>query len=189
MWREWLNETHPMHICRLADILGVLPESLEMMECAWNDRQNCWAMPMRDQYNEIVGLQLRWEDGFKKTLSGSHNGMFIPRQKTNGCVVVTEGASDCAAALSLGLCAIGRHSCCDSVQRIASAIRNMRVSRAIIVADPDEPGIRGATKLAEQMPVPCCVYIPPAEDFRTAYRNGLTPEMWNASIDSISWSK
>lgn len=187
LWREWLAETQPPQVDELARNLGVDAMALEHLGCAWCSCFGCWAVPMWDEWNECIGIQLRWADGFKKTLAGSRNGMFVPRLNPQSTACITEGASDCASALSLGLYAIGRHSCSDNPMRINACLKRLRVTQVIIIADPDTPGIAGAGKLAEALTMPCCIYVPPAEDFRCAVRSGLTRALFDATVATLAW--
>jgi hypothetical protein len=66
---------------------------------------------MCDGYGEVVGIRLRNERG-KFAVRGSRQGVFVagvPAQKT---LFVCEGPTDTAAAVDLGLFAVGRPNCC-----------------------------------------------------------------------------
>ena len=65
---------------------------------------------MYDAESRVIGIRRRFKDGSKKTLSGTHLGLFKANYSYNANLplLITEGESDCAAALSLGFQAIGR---------------------------------------------------------------------------------
>ena len=56
---------------------------------------------------ELVGIRLRSELGGKFAVKRSRLGLFMAELSGSGLLWVTEGESDCAAALSLGLEAVG----------------------------------------------------------------------------------
>ena len=68
--------------------------------------------PMCDARGQVIGVRLRRDDGSKFCITGSANGLFIPRLATgdNDQIYVVEGPTDCAALLSIGLQAVGRPS-------------------------------------------------------------------------------
>jgi DNA primase len=89
--------------------------------------------------------------------------MFIPHSFTTmlrDYIIITEGVSDTATTVDLGLNVIGRLSanCCEDI------ITNMIVKLGtkdiiiLIMADGDEAGIKGATKLATYLK-PCSEYV------------------------------
>jgi len=127
--------------------LGVSPQSLKRL-CAGYDGK-AFTFPMRDENMRIIGIRRRFGDGYKRALTGSTNGLFIPsglnRDKP---LFICEGPTDCAAALDLGFEAIGRPNC-DS--KIAMTVRLARGRRVVIICDNDVPGREGAKKLADEL--------------------------------------
>jgi len=131
----------------LAQSLGVSADSLTRLNVGWDGEAFCF--PMRDATQNIIGIRRRLGNGRKICVKGSRNGLFIPSGiKTAEQVVVTEGPTDCAAALDLGVSAIGRPNC-DS--KIAMTVRYIRKRAVVIVADRDSAGMRGARKLYEAL--------------------------------------
>jgi 5S rRNA maturation endonuclease (ribonuclease M5) len=66
-------------------------------------------------------------------------------------LVVCEGASDTAAALSVGLEAIGRFSCSGTLEETVARIQRHRPNRVLIIEDNDLPGQTGAKQLRDDL--------------------------------------
>jgi DNA primase len=92
-------------------------------------------------------------------------------------LAICEGPSDTAAALSLGLAAVGRPSCLSCVEHCVRLVRQREVKSAVVVADADAPGIAGARRLAIALrpyAPDVRVVVPPAKDLREWVRGGAT---------------
>jgi DNA primase len=89
----------------------------------------------------------------KRVVRGLRSGVFEPFQvDVRGSeLLVCEGASDVAAALSVGLEAIGRFSCSGTIEETVDRIRRHQPGRVIVVPDNDEPGLRGAEQLIRRL--------------------------------------
>jgi hypothetical protein len=163
----------------LAQTLGVGTDSLRRLRAGWLDSQWCWTFPMYDSTGRIVGLKRRFLNGDKRTLKGGREGLFVPHDLPERVhtLVICEGPSDTAAALGLGLIAIGRPSCLACVEHCVRLVRLREVKSAVVVADNDAPGIAGASRLAIALRpyVPDVrVAIPPLKDLREWVRGGAT---------------
>ena len=66
-------------------------------------------------------------------------------------LVVCEGASDTAAALSVGLEAIGRFSCSGTLEETVGRVRRHRPDRVLVIEDNDLPGRTGARQLRDAL--------------------------------------
>lgn len=141
-------------IDELAASLGVHTAALRSLLVGWSERRRAWCFPMRAPDGRVCGVRLRNRDGSKRraergeapAVRGSRNGLFLPDLlEPRGLLVVTEGETDCAAALSMNLPAIGRAGC-NQGRDLVSAIAAHR--ETVIVHDNDEPGRRGAESLA-----------------------------------------
>ncbi|MDB5325940.1 MAG: hypothetical protein JWM57_1509, partial [Phycisphaerales bacterium] len=121
----------------------------------------------------------RHADGGKRCVAGSRLGLFLPATITNDnnpptppdVLIITEGESDAAAALDLGLAAVARPGCASCGALASRYVDDLRPGRVVIVADADEPGQRGAETLARCVAtygIPCRVLTPPegAKDLR-----------------------
>jgi hypothetical protein len=105
--------------------------------------------PMADELARTIGIRLRDEaSGTKRAVKGSRNGLFIPRMIEQELVLVTEGESDTAAALTLGCFAIGRPGCSGGTELLVRWLRRRAERDIAIVCDADAPGMRGAAELA-----------------------------------------
>lgn len=119
-----------------------------------------WAFPEVDGAGAIIGFGLRACDGRKGSPSrektGARRGLTVPTdlEYLPDPVYVCEGATSPAAALELGLTAVGRPSCTGGVEYLAELLRGRDV---MIVGDNDHkpdgrwPGRDGAIAAAEEL--------------------------------------
>ncbi|HMF56750.1 MAG TPA: toprim domain-containing protein [Pyrinomonadaceae bacterium] len=187
LWLKWFEATDYKRMGILAAELGVTADVLCALGCAWNDQ--AWAFPMKDANDEIVGIRLRGTDGRKWAVKGSKQGLFIPSVDIESTMFIVEGVTDAAAALTLGLYAIGRPSCLGCEEMIVNHIRAHKIRRAVIVADNDEPGQRGAMKLKNHLPVFSCIWTPPTKDLREFVNLGGNSLLIEASIKDLVWER
>jgi hypothetical protein len=184
-WSEFKRD-----ITWLAERLGVSPNALAYLQCIKSPYYATWAFPMRTGDNDYCGIRLRNSvTGEKWSILGSHNGLFIPQTEPQKTLMILEGPTDTAAALSLGYYAVGRPSCCGGVDHLQTFVKKRNIRRAIIVADLDDPGLRGAKGLQEFLPIPSCILLCPAKDLRTFTNAGGTREMVDAMIEQLIWRK
>ena len=176
------NGARQLHV--LAGELGVTVESLRRLEVGRG--QSAWSFPMKDANLRISGIRLRFDDGSKKSVRGSRAGLFIPDSLPEAYeppapLLIVEGPSDVAAALSLGFAAIGRPSCNGGNILTCNLVRRWGIPRVVAVADADQPGRAGALSLLKSLVLYCktvSVIEPPAEgmDLRDWVRSGATKE-------------
>jgi hypothetical protein len=162
---EFRSNTTPVMLSRLATSLGVSTDSLTATGCAWAAPHRAWAFPMVNGQGKPVGIRLRAEDGRKWSVRGGRGGLFVPRGGARTAYVV-EGATDLAAAITLGLWGIGRPSCRGSVAHLQVTINRLYIQRAILISDNDRPGIEGAKALASELQIPVASMLLPAKDLR-----------------------
>lgn len=186
MMREWLAATSPAELDEFATSLGVSPASLTAVGAAWAASHRAWAFPMCDGYGNVVGIRLRNERG-KFAVRGSRQGIFlanVPAQKT---LFVCEGPTDTAAAIELGLFAVGRPNCCCCGLEIRVYARRQECSRVVIISDNDKPGLDGARKVGGELKLPFAIYVPPAKDIREFVRLGGTRAMIENTLGNTIW--
>lgn len=152
--REYFNAADAtIHRERLSRLLDVDAGALERLGVGWNAERSAWTFPMSDGRGRIVGIQQRFrETGDKRIMKGHKSGLFEPIGMTDRSLggvdlVICEGASDTAAALSLGITAIGRLSCSAIQRETVERVRRLSPRSVIVVADNDDPGLKGAEKL------------------------------------------
>jgi hypothetical protein len=186
MMREWLAATSPAELSEFATSLGVSPASLTAVGAAWAESHTAWAFPMCDGYGNVVGIRLRNDRG-KFAVRGSRQGIFlanVPAQKT---LFVCEGPTDTAAAVELGLFAVGRPNCCCGGLEIRVYARRHECSRVVVISDNDKPGLDGARKVGGELKLPFAVYVPPAKDIREFVRLGGTRAMIENTLGNTIW--
>lgn len=157
-----------------------------------------WEIVERDETGEIIGTAYRYLDGSKGFMTGGKRGLIVewPLNTYAGSsaadpVFICEGASDTAALLQIGLDAVGVPMTGKGGDMLAELLKNLH---AVIVADNDEPGERGAGKIAKQLVLACAsvrIIKPPEDckDAREAVQNGSTGNDFKALAalaDSIS---
>lgn len=139
------------HVERLAQELGVSVASLQRLGIGWDCR--AWTFPVRSAAGVVVGIRRRFKGGDKRFVTGSRAGLFVPSGIPAGApVLIAEGESDCAAALTLGFDAVGRCGCLGGADLLSTYCRGRDVG---IVGDGDEPGQRGAQALAGMLTIVC----------------------------------
>ena len=198
--RRWYEGAHGKRVV-LADQLGVKVEALESLRCGWADRgvlielgtscrgPGAYTFPMRDEKGQVIGISLRTEDGFKYATTGSRNGLFIPATITNErALIICEGASDCAALMSIGCNPIGRHSNVGGADLLAKYAHDYGHKRAYLLCDrdpDDSPALENTRNGAKQLvgwmrtvDVTCKVRRPPEpyKDARAWVASGATKE-------------
>jgi len=162
--------------------LGLDGAAFAALDVRYDATRECMSFPMRDVMGRITGLRFRHlTTGKKWSAKGSKDGLFyamslIPPETSH--VFITEGPTDTAAALSLGLPAVGRSSCLSGTQLLAEFVRTRHIRKATILADGDRPGWAGAKRLAAALPIPVRIVLPPpgVKDLRNWYRQGVTRE-------------
>lgn len=186
LWARWSNATDFQDIDGLAMSLGVTSDALRLIGCARSDR--AWAFPMKNAAGEMIGIRLRDNEGNKWAVKGSKQGLFLSEFGCEPVAYVLEGPTDTAAALSIGLAAIGRPSCLGQEEMILNYIQRQKVRRIIIISDNDDAGTRGAAKLQDMLTVPSCIWCPPTKDIRQFVNLGGTREMVDDAIRDRVWS-
>lgn len=174
--------------------LGLDGAAFAAMDVRYNARLECMSFPMRDAHGKITGLRYRHlGTGKKWSAKGSKDGLFYAStgfargdaSKSGRELVIVEGPTDTAAALAIGLNAVGRSSCMTGAALLREFIRARRIRRVTVVADGDEPhyrpngswwrpGLDGAKRLVQGLGVAARIVLPPPgiKDFRDWYRSG-----------------
>jgi DNA primase len=140
----------------------------------------------------VLGIRLRRPSGFKFSVKGGREGLFIP-SGSGGVgpgqpLLVCEGPTDTAALLDLGFeGVVGRPSCTGGVRLLTELVKRRQRPEVVIVADGDEPGRRGAAHLASVLLgyAPAVrVISPPAgvKDARAWRQSGCTREEVDRAI-------
>ncbi|QDV81804.1 primase-helicase zinc-binding domain-containing protein [Planctomycetes bacterium TBK1r] len=182
---------------RLAEQLSVNENALRALRVGLTADGQGSTWPMRNEAHAVIGVRisgLPWTDQCRAKWSrrGSQSGIFVARRrKTNATsnadsttLFITEGASDTAAAIGLGLWVIGRASCSASTFFVDRYIHRHLPSRLTIIADNDEAGKNGAKRLAKSLcqglpkslsEVEVIVPPAPANDFRAWVAAATTP--------------
>lgn len=198
MMKRWFAETKREQYDSLGESLGVSPESLISLKCAFAPEHRAWAFPMRTGDGRVVGIRLRANSGRKWSVTGGHEGLFLPTTKTAATAYLPEGPTNLAAILTLGFFGIGRPNNSGGIAQMAATLARLRISRAVILADNDpdrirpngdrwNPGLDGAKRLSEEIGVPCCVLVLPTKDVRQALQMGMTKELLDSMVRSLIW--
>lgn len=196
---EWAMRYGLDSLHYLAKKLGVSKDALHELRCVKAPQHCVWGFPMHNGKREIIGIRMRHENGRKWCEPGGHNGLFLPYCEPQKEVVICEGPTDTAAAIHIGLYAIGRFNCSGGVGMIQEFIKINRIKRATIVADVDNdrvingavvnPGIQGAMALGELLGIPNrCVNLP-CKDMREFVTSGGDRTQFNSLANQIVWQK
>ena len=174
-------------LAALAATLGVTTDALKALDCAWAEPHLAWAFPMRNGEGTVIGIRLRNDAGHKWAVRGSKQGLFCSSYPSAETAFVTEGPTDTAAAISIGLWAVGRPSCLGGTEHLKALFKRKGVWRVVILADNDEPGIQGAERLASEIGLPAALLVLPAKDTREFVQMGGTRQMVETILHDTVW--
>lgn len=132
----------------LAESVGILSSFIAALGVGWCQWIGAFTFPMRDADMRVCGFSTRHECGRKAAIRGSRQGVYVARRPTSGTVLLCEGATDTAAMLSLGYCAVGRPSCRGGEDILCRWCAGLD---AVVVSDADSPGRAGAEVLARSL--------------------------------------
>ena len=195
---RWSASTAPWDVDELAISLGCAFISLTRLGVVYSARHMAWAFPMYDARRRIIGIRLRStqavNDKYRKfSLTGSRPGLFMPMGiDSRSTLLICEGPTDTAAAITLGFTAIGRPSCTGGVSIMCEMLSVGRRRDVVIVADNDArgEGIFGANRLADAITdVAASVRVidcSPHKDLREWLQYGGTSLGVNHRINSTS---
>jgi hypothetical protein len=186
---DWSRATKEEWLQRFSKQIGMTEQSLMALNCCWASPHSAWAFPMRDSNFKMVGIRLRSESGAKWSVRGSHQGIFTPPRIDAKEILVLEGATDTAAALTLGYVGVGRPSCSGGILEIKTLVTRLGIRRVVIVCDNDKPGIDGAIGLQRHLTVPSCLVTLPCKDLRAYLSLGGTKALLDSMINSCVWTK
>lgn len=196
---NWRHKTDPARISAHASQLGVSTASLTALGAAWAHSYSAWAFPMRDGAGRTVGIRLRAEDGRKWAVRGSREGLFYPeRVPSDHVAVVCEGPTDTAAAITMGLWAVGRPSCAGGVDQFRAMCQRLLITHVVVVGDNDRPkqrpdgsmyspGLDGAETLIRSCGLPAKLVMLGAKDFREWWRLGKDLPDFVSLSKSVNW--
>jgi hypothetical protein len=169
-------------LAALAAELGAAVSSLTAFRVGWAANYPAWSFPLTNPVTGVVtGIRLRPLVGKKFSVTGGKESLFLPDAFTDDEVLlVAEGATDAIAAHVIGFPnAVGRPSCTGGTAHVVALVRLHKPDRVVIVADNDEPGVRGADALASALALHNCdvrVIAPPdgVKDVRAWTAAGAT---------------
>jgi len=189
IWKRFEMLTDYHRVDGFAMSLGVDSDALNAIGCAWSG--NAWAFPMKSPDSKMIGIRLRGNDGRKWAITGSHQGLFIPTHYPyvvdDGTLYLTEGPTDLAAAMTIGLQAIGRPSCLGQEQMILAYLARLKARRLVIITDNDDPGLNGARRLQTTLKLRSCIFTPPTKDLREYVRRGGNAMLVEATLRDLIW--
>lgn len=186
-WARFASRTGDPAVARLSTLLGVTSASLRELGVCWAWPHEAWGFPMFDGAEQFAGIRLRSEDGDKWALRGSKQGIFIPGMDLQGEVLVVEGPTDAAAAVSLGFYAIGRPSCTGGAPEIRQFCWRHQVKRLTVLADNDGPGLAGAKQFQKDVGITTRLSVLPAKDLREWVSRGVTRGVVETCLNAGTW--
>jgi len=112
---------------------------LRALRARWDGEPPTWAWTFaeRSADGHIVSLSLRAPDRRKSCPAGSKRGLIVPQTLSNlpDPVVVCEGASDCAALLSVGVACVGGPSNAGGASDLAALLEGRNV---LVIGERDQ---------------------------------------------------
>ncbi len=104
---QYVRQITTQQLDELSRLLGVSVPSLIRLGTGWCGES--FTFPMYNEKRMIIGIRRRFPDGRKAAVTGSRNGLLIPADLPDDKnLLVLEGESDLAAALTLGFDGIAR---------------------------------------------------------------------------------
>ncbi len=196
-WKEkaeaFQQALYPSSLEKYANELGVSRESLRRLGMGFNNPDS-YTFPMRWADGYVCGIRARKFTGTtreKVTMHGGKPGLFLPDGVRPGPdILICEGESDTAAALTLGLDAIGVPSAGQGICEVINFFRTRTASLPCIIGDNDKKGRGGVKATAEALRIegiPCRILYPPTDghDLRDWIQSEqLTSSMLQAAINS-----
>lgn len=185
---------YPALVELLADQLGVSADALNRIGLGLDPTTGTWIFPEYDENHQLIGMLHRYPDGFKCCVTGehSHRGLTLDLMSefTDAPIIVVEGPTDTAAALTLGCQAIGRSSANANFDKVKAITEGHTV---LVVGENDGGvGVSSVSALVLQLKDTCksvSSVLPPPEykDLRQWVASGtLTQEELEAYCDGGS---
>ena len=131
----------------MAEQLNVSEASLDALEVGWGcDYEPFATFPMRNPRGDVTGITRRYASGAKKTMKWSRGALFYSLnwfEATAGPVFLPEGASDVAALMTMGLCAIGRFSNLAGAGMLEPLLMTVKRPIVVLCERDEKPDRRG----------------------------------------------
>jgi hypothetical protein len=142
-WTAYLNENpaNAREVNLLAAMLGVNSDTLRRLQLGYvpetEDEAEHWLFPEKDAGDKVIGLLRRYANGKKRRMAGGRCGLIfdLPEVVTESVateLLVVEGPSDVAAALTMNLLAVGRRNNMGGTELLAPLIRQ-KVTEGVVV--------------------------------------------------------
>lgn len=185
---DWYRDTSVKDLTLFANSIGVHRISLAAIKSVRIEK-GLWAFPMRNSDGYVIGIRTRKDSGEKKAIYGSRSGLIYPIDfPEKQTVWICEGPTDTAAAISLGLCAVGRPSCNSCVEMTVNFLKRVRALKAVVVSDNDSPGKKGADAMQKALKIPSVMWIPPSKDIREFLKNGGDHDTATDLVKNLNWT-
>ncbi|QDT15730.1 toprim domain-containing protein [Alienimonas californiensis] len=152
--RDCRSALTPQRLNALSSSVGLPADAFDKLGVGWCDRRGVWTFPMKAADGALRGLRTRTPAGAKRAVTGSRDGLFLPDAWTDSPpdrpdrLVIAEGPTDTAALLAWGFAAAGRPSAHGAAGIVGDLCRRLSPDEAVILADADEAGRKGADALA-----------------------------------------
>lgn len=176
---KYCEAVAPKKLDNLSAMLGVSALSLDFLDIGYIGN-GWWSFPMFNADRKPVGIRTRNETGQKRAIEGTHEGVFIPRRRRDGTVLICEGPTCTASMLDLGFDVLGRPSCWGCEDYLSALTRGREV---VIIADNDAPesqAAKGTQRLIDKLRRSCRylkrIAPPYLKDAREWVKQGCTRE-------------
>jgi hypothetical protein len=165
-WLDHLNQhrANAREMLLLAGMLGVHPDALRRLDLGYvpesESEPEHWLFPERDGNATVMGLLRRYANKKKKRMTGSQCGLlFDPTEAITDVLLIVEGPSDVAAAMTMGICAVGRPNNMGGAELLATFNRRGVADDVFVVVLGENdrkptglwPGREGALHVAGHM--------------------------------------
>jgi hypothetical protein len=149
------HQANARELYLLAGILGVRPDVLTQLRLGYvpesEGEPEHWLFPEMDASGKVIGLLRRYATGKKKRMAGAQCGLIYDPQATIAdTLLIVEGPTDVAAALTMGLSVVGRPNNLGGAELLAPMIRQRLEERGgviVILGENDEREQKDGTSL------------------------------------------
>jgi DNA primase len=138
---------------RMADIRRLDVQALYKFGVLWDPTQRCWVLPIRDEYGELLGVQLRQKGtelnqpkGMEK--SGTLFGLHLHQHVRINTITLVESPLDAVRLDGLGIPAVASFGAWVSLEQVDLLSRHFLT--VVLALDNDAPG-QHATDRVEQL--------------------------------------
>ena len=139
---------------RLADHRLLQPQALHAYQILWNSLDKCWVLPVRDEYGELMGVQLRQKGVERNQPEGMEKsttlfGLSMVSKLSSTHVALVESPLDAVRLFGVGIPAVASFGAFVSKEQVELLCRYFQV--VVLALDNDKVGREAADRVERQL--------------------------------------